>query len=161
MSQSAVADIRRRDFSPFEPAIELFPYFSLYHSAISRSHAVRLRHAEDMDTTRASFPIAIFSLPGSSYRRINESPAVISNEITVFRQFYGKHDPTISPNYRRLLGNEQSMDHPERINNTDVTSHCLEYYLTNGNDKLAPGAVRFHLWPWWSTLFLSSRSNNI
>lgn len=29
MSQSAVADIRRRDFSPFEPAIELFPYFSL------------------------------------------------------------------------------------------------------------------------------------
>lgn len=60
MSQSAVADIRRRDFSPFEPAIELFPYFSLYHSAISRSHAVRLRHAEDMDTTRASFPIAIF-----------------------------------------------------------------------------------------------------
>lgn len=61
MSQSAVADIRRRDFSPFEPAIELFPsIFLSHHSAISRSHAVHLRHAGDVDTTRASFPIAIF-----------------------------------------------------------------------------------------------------
>lgn len=59
MSQSAVADIRRRDFSPFEPAIELFPYFSLSpfcHLEITH----RASSPWDVDTTRASFPIAIF-----------------------------------------------------------------------------------------------------
>lgn len=64
MSQSAVADIRRQDFSPFESAIELFSYFS----AASRSRAAcvfAFFHMVDMDTTpqdatRASFPIEIF-----------------------------------------------------------------------------------------------------